>query len=187
MSDRQHDLGRVELLDAEAIGQPGGRRFRLFARSPRGTASLWLEREQLEALSLAIDQMLAQISGGEILRMEAMASVPAPQGAPEDFPDDPGIEFHIGQMQIGYDEDRDLILMRAAPMELIEQDGELVVREDVEPQFSADISRAQASRLSQHIFAVLAGGRPRCPFCGQPMEERHVCAKQNGYHPASLN
>jgi len=187
MSEHQYNLGRVELLDAEAIGKPGNRRFRLIARSPRGSASLWLERGQLEALSLAVDQMLAQISGGEILRLEAMSSIPEPPGAPDDFPLEPETDFHVGQLQLGYDEDHDLIVMRAAPMELIEQDGELVVREDVEPQFSADITRAQASRLSQHIFAVLASGRPRCPFCGQPMEEQHVCAKQNGYHPASLN
>src|SRR5262244_282316 len=49
MSNEPHDFGRAELLDAEAIGQPGSRRFRLFARSGRGSAVLWMEREQLEA------------------------------------------------------------------------------------------------------------------------------------------
>ena len=58
-----HDFGRAELFDAEAIGQPGNRRFRIFARSPYGSATLWMEREQLEALSLAVDKLLAQVSG----------------------------------------------------------------------------------------------------------------------------
>jgi uncharacterized repeat protein (TIGR03847 family) len=187
MSDEMHDLGRSELLDAEAIGQPGERRFRLFARSPRGTASLWMEREQLEALSLAIDQMLTQISDGDVLRPEAMAEVPNAPGAPADFPDEPDVEFQVAQMQIGYDEDRDQILMRAAPMELIERDGELVVREDAPMLFSAYMSRTQAGTLSTHIMSILARGRPRCPFCGRPMEQPHVCEKQNGYHPIGLN
>ena len=73
MSDDLQELGRAELLDAEAIGQPGNRRFRIYARSSRGTASLWLEREQMEALSLAIDQLLAQAAGGMVLRAEAQA------------------------------------------------------------------------------------------------------------------
>jgi uncharacterized repeat protein (TIGR03847 family) len=187
MSDEMRDLGRVELLDAEAIGKPGERRFRLFARSPRGTASLWMEREQLEALSLAIDQMLTQVSEGDVLRPEALAEVPDAPSAPADFPEEPDIEFQIAQMQIGYDEDRDQILMRAAPLQLVEQDGELAVREDAPMLFSAYITRAQASTLSAHIMGILARGRPRCPFCGRPMEQPHVCEKQNGYHPIGLN
>jgi uncharacterized repeat protein (TIGR03847 family) len=187
MSDEMHDFGRAELLDAEAIGQPGERRFRLFARSPHGTASLWMEREQLEALSLAIDQMLTQISEGDVLHPEALAEVPAAPGAPADFPDEPDVEFQVAHMQIGYDEDRDRILMRAAPLELVERDGEMAVREDTPALFSAYITRAQATTLSAHIVAILARGRPRCPFCGRPMEQPHVCEKQNGYHPIGLN
>lgn len=188
MNNELFDLGQTELFDAEAIGQPGNRRFRLFARSRRGTASLWLEREQLERLSLAIDQVLAEISGGEMLRPEAMANVMLPPGAPDDFPVQPDIEFQVSAMQLGYDEERDVVLLRAAPLELIEQDdGELTVREDVEPQFSALMSRGQAMQLTTHILSILAGGRPRCPFCGRPMEARHICEKQNGYHPVGLN
>ncbi len=187
MSDELHDFGRAELFDAEAIGQPGQRRFRLYSRSTRGTVSLWLEREQLEALSLALDQVLAQISGGDILRPEALADVPPPPPAPRDFPAEPDLEFQVAQMQIGYDEDRDLIRLRAAPLELIEQDDELVVREDVEPLYSVLISRGQATRLNSHIISILAGGRPRCPFCNRPMQPGHLCEKQNGYHPVGLN
>lgn len=187
MSDEPVDFGRVEELDAESIGEPGNRRFRLYARSPRGTASLWLEREQLERLSLAIDQILAQITGGDVLRPEAVASMVLPGGAPEDFPEHPDVEFQVSAMQLGYDDERDLVLLRAAPLELIEEDGELSVREDVEPAFAALLTRTQATRLSVHIVGVLARGRPRCPFCGRPMEPKHICEKQNGYHPAGLN
>lgn len=187
MSSELHDFGRAEILDAEAIGQPGQRRFRLFARSPRGTASLWLEREQMEALSIALDQMLAQISGGAVLRPEAQASTPRPPGAPADFPTEADVDFRVAQLTLGYDEDNDAVMLLAAPLEVIEEEGEVRAREDVEPRFAAHISRQQATRLSGHITSVLAGGRPRCAFCGLPMEPDHVCAKQNGYHPVELN
>ena len=182
-----HDFGRAELFDAEAIGQPGNRRFRIFARSPYGSATLWMEREQLEALSLAVDKLLAQVSGGDILRPEAMANIPTPPGAPSDFPETPLLEFQVANMQLGYDEDRGFVLVRAAPLELVEREGELMVSEDVEMLFSIFISRSQALRLSQHIVSILATGRPRCPFCGRPMDTAHVCEKQNGFHPAALN
>lgn len=187
MSEELQDFGHVDLLDAEAIGKPGNRRFRLYARSRRGSAALWLEREQMEALSLAIDQLLAQIAPGLVLRAEAQAVPPATTGAPADFPDEPDIEFQVWQLQIGYDEERDVVVLRAAPLELIEQEGALTANEEVEPLFSATISRTHAERLSARIMSVLASGRPRCPFCGLPMEPAHVCEKQNGYHPVGLN
>lgn len=187
MSSELRDFGHAEILDAEAIGQPGNRRFRLFARSPRGTASLWLEREQMEALSLALDRLLAEISGGMVLRKEAQADLAKPPGAPADFPEEPEVDFRVAQLTIGFDEDENVILVLATPLLLEERDGELVQREDAEPQFAARISRQQATRLSGHITGALAGGRPRCPLCGQPMDANHVCVKQNGYHPVELN
>lgn len=187
MSSELHDFGRAELLDAEAIGQPGRRRFRLFARSARGTASLWLEREQMEALSLALDQLLAQVTGEAVLRPEAQANVPKPPGAPEDFPEETDVDFRVSQLTLGYDEESDVIVLLATPLELIDPEEQIAPTDDAEPQFAARISRQQASRLSRHIGGALAGGRPRCPFCGLPLEPEHVCAKQNGYHPVELN
>jgi uncharacterized repeat protein (TIGR03847 family) len=187
MSSELHDFGSADLLDAEAIGQPGNRRFRLFVRSPRGTASLWLEREQMEALSLALDRLLAEISGGMVLRAEAQVNLPKPPGAPSDFPEEPDVDFRVAQLTIGFDEDEDAIVLLATPLSLEERDGELVQSEDEEPQFAARVTRQQALRLTTHIAGALAGGRPRCPLCGQPMDGNHVCVKQNGYHPVELN
>src|SRR5260221_6130188 len=134
MASERNDFGSAELLDVEAIGQPGNRRFRLFALGQDGlSASLWMEREQLEALAVAIDRLLAQVLGRVVLRPEAQASAaPAPH-APTDFPKHPDVEFQVGQMQIGYDEDDDCVVLRASPLEVIERDGELEVKEEVEP------------------------------------------------------
>lgn len=187
MSEDFQDYGRVESIGAESLGKPGNRRFRLYIAGRRGTASLWLEKQQIEELSLALDQLLAQATGGDALRIEATADPVAPPSAPVDFPDSPDVEFQVAGMQIGYDEGRDLMLIRAAPLEVFERDGELFARADADPRFEALFSRAQAKRLSTNLFAIIATGRPRCPFCGEQMAEPHVCEKQNGYHPAALN
>jgi uncharacterized repeat protein (TIGR03847 family) len=187
MSDDLHDFGTVETIGAEAIGQPGNRRFRLYAQGRREAASLWLEKQQLEELSLALDQLLAQATGGEALRTEAVAQRLEPEAAPEDFPVHAEVEFQVAGMQIGYDESHDVLLLRASPLEILERDGEVFARADAEPRFSALFSRGQGLRLSRQLFAIISSGRPRCLFCGQPMEEPHICEKQNGYHPAHLN
>ncbi|HEU5440046.1 MAG TPA: DUF3090 family protein [Ktedonobacterales bacterium] len=187
MSDDLSEIGRAELLDADAVGEPGARRFRLFGRRGPVTAIMWLEREHIEQLSLAVDQLLARITRGKALHPEALAAVSPPPGPPASFPREPDLEFQVASLQLGYDEERRLILLRAAPIELVEEDGEMVVRDDVEPLFSAFITPTQAVRLSEHMTAVLATGRPRCPYCGRAMDTPHLCAKQNGYHPVNVN
>jgi uncharacterized repeat protein (TIGR03847 family) len=186
MSREAYDFGRADLLDAEAIGKPGRRRFRLFVRARGRTAGLWLEREQLQALADAIDQLLAQLAGGDVLRNLFPAPNIEVSGAPPDFPDHPDIEFQIGELSLGYDERENLLVILAAPLEVLEE-GETRARGSSEPGFAARFSRDQATTLSQHIQSILASGRPRCPLCGAPLgPEPHACPKQNGHHPIEL-
>jgi hypothetical protein len=90
-------------------------------------------------------------------------------------------------MQLGYDEAHDRALLRAGPLILIEREGEYFANDDMDLPFSVIFSRAQAEQLTQHIRGIMAGGRPRCPFCEKPMGPDHMCDKQNGFHPAALN
>lgn len=181
-----HDFGQAELVDAEALGKPGNRRFRLIARSRRGSASLWLEKEQLLELAKYLDQLLSENSDLPVLRVEVQVPPPEPPHAPRDFPRHPDVEFQVGQLQIGIDTDQEILLLRAAPLTIVEHDGELEAEAD-DPQFSTYLTRAQADRLAGHILVLIANGRPRCPVCGAPMQEHHVCAKMNGFHPVGLN
>jgi uncharacterized repeat protein (TIGR03847 family) len=187
MSEDQIDFGRAQVLGAEAIGEPGHRRFRMYVRSQRGSASLWVEREQLDTLGQAMEQLEARLTSGMRLQIEAVARGPKPPGAPADFPEEPDVEFAVGNLQIGYDERHDRIILRAGPLILLERDGEYFATEEAELPFSFYFSRAQAEQLSMNIRGIIAAGRPRCPFCNRPMEPNHMCEKQNGFHPAALN
>lgn len=194
MGDEFYDFGHASLLDAEAIGEPGARRFRIFARSTRGSASLWVERDQLDRLGALIEKILAkgdeQVNKnalGLTMRPEAVARLIPPPGAPADFPNSPNVEFLVGPMQLGASDDGKEMLLRATQIEVIENDGELFAREGESPRFAIVFTRRQARSLCASINSLLLMGRPRCQFCGSPMEPSHVCAKQNGYHPVALN
>ncbi|HLW00996.1 MAG TPA: DUF3090 family protein [Ktedonobacterales bacterium] len=188
MSREAYDFGRVDLLDAEAIGRPGRRRFRLFARARGRTAGLWIEREQLQALADAIDQVLAQLPGGETFRNLLPSQTEEVPSAPSDFPAHPDIEFQIGELSLGYDERDNVLAILATPIEVLEEEGgEMRAQRSEEPGFAARFSRDQASKLSQHIQGILSAGRPRCNLCGAPLgPEPHACPKQNGHHPIEI-
>ena len=162
-------FGTLIYIGAEAIGQPGQRRFRLRAMNEDGrTASLWLEKEQLIALGDAIETVLTD-EGFEqrAVPMDDIEEAPV-------FPLDSDIEFRLGQLSMGIDRDRKTIVLVAA-------EG---VAEDEEPegtQIALDYRRG--TQLRQQILVVVASGRPPCPLCGGPLDPQgHVCPRQNGHH-----
>src|SRR5690349_24708320 len=97
------DLGPIDILGADAVGQPGQGRFRLFARRTRGSAVIWMEKEQLNSLSLAIDRFQALLTAGQILRTEAVAANrPSATGMPAKLPRQPTYDRHAGQIRPTY-------------------------------------------------------------------------------------
>jgi uncharacterized repeat protein (TIGR03847 family) len=178
------DLGPVEKVGAEAIGQPGQRRFRLFAVVRDISIALWMEKEQLNNLSIALDRILAQLTEGRILRTEAQASAqPPPEGAPANFPAKPNYEFQVGQLRISYDDRRNLLVLTSVPLEIVMEPGQepqVILRE--EDSLSFRFTLHQAQHLSSSITILVSSGRPVCPLCGTPLDGGpHACAKQNGH------
>jgi len=175
----------VEILGAEAIGQPGQRRFRLFARSKRGSAVMWLEKEQLNDLSLKVDRFLAQLTQGQVLRTEAQAGGLQAQALklPADFPMSPEWDFQIAELRIGYDDRSSLFLLIAIPLQIVtEQDQEPLALLDEENAILLLFTQQQAQILTSTIAAIVPAGRPVCPLCGAPLDgSPHACVRQNGH------
>jgi uncharacterized repeat protein (TIGR03847 family) len=185
MSIMSIDLGVSRVLGAEAVGRPGQRRFRLFIQSGRGSALIWMEKEQLNSLSLALDRALAQLTNGQVLRTEASASgLPAPQGIPTDFPSRPTRDIQAGQITVAYDERDEMFIMSVVTLETLLERTEAgeQVREDDEA-LSFRFTQVQAHELSINITTIVRAGRPVCPFCGTALDGGpHACVKQNGHH-----
>ena len=54
MDNPRYNLGLIDSIRAEAIGEPGQRRFRIIVSSGNLSADLWLEKTQLFRLSVVI-------------------------------------------------------------------------------------------------------------------------------------
>lgn len=169
------DFGPVELLEPEAIGEPGGRTFRLRVMSGTEAASLWLEKEHLIALTMAIRQLLEQTTE------EDSAEETEPHLPHGDFPTKPGVDFKLGRLGIGYDEQRGMVTIFA--YERADED------DNASPTFACQISRRQCRTFAEQAEETIAAGRPICVLCGGPIDnDKHACGRRNGHskHPISL-
>lgn len=174
MDDVQYDFGTINRLEAEALGQPGQRTFRIIAGTAEGqTAVLWIEKEQLQALGEAIDRLLAQIGPRRTRRLDVVPRPPAPV-AP--LLDPPTIEFKIGQLGLGYDTEQRLCLLLAHDIR------DLEAEQESPPTLRCLLAPVRFRRLSEQIAGIVSSGRPVCPFCGAPLSDRpHFCPPSNGH------
>lgn len=159
------DLGDVDEIDVEAIGEPGQRTFRLLAERAESTASLWIEKEQLQALGLLLERQVAHY--GRRAPVERPLLTLAGR-----FPSPASIDFKVGRMALGFDEETARFILTAHDTSEPEQTA---------PTFSCRATASQARALSAKIGEVVAAGRPLCPLCGAPMEGKHVCPLSNGH------
>jgi hypothetical protein len=88
MYESLHNFGLVELIKPESLGVPGKRVFRLLIDGePPAAATIWLEKEQLYGLSMAIKKLIEsepwnkdveeEENSEEILRLEDSESLKA--------------------------------------------------------------------------------------------------------------
>lgn len=163
------DFGIVDAVDAEAIGQPGQRTFRLRARSGANYAALWLEKEQLATLGRAISQVLAERSahrGNPVGEAASMGS----------FVSQPDVDMQVVRLGLDFDVDTDRLALLA--------DDQAGLERGDTPTFRMEIGRTDALSLVRLIGTVVSAGRPLCPLCGRPIEQAgqpHFCPGSNGH------
>ncbi|MBA3415511.1 MAG: DUF3090 family protein [Chloroflexia bacterium] len=167
----------AQRVRVEAIGQPGQRRFRMLVVVGGETHVAWMEKQQLQALGLALEQMLAQLpEAGPLLGSAAI---------PVEFDTDTRRQFRVGRMELGYEERSDRIVIIAHDVGDAGDDDD--DDDDDPPTLTCAISRDQAREISADAAAVVAAGRPRCTMCGAPMGPGpHACPQQNGHFPREL-
>lgn len=168
---RRQTEGDAERVGAEALGEPGQRRFRLLAIVDGITRVVWMEKEQLRRLGQALEQVLDNLPD--------RGPVIAATGSLLPFEDDTSYQIRAGRMELGYDEQRHRLVVIAHDIE---------AEEESSPAFVCRISPAQARELAEEAAIVVSAGRPLCPLCGRPMgPSPHVCEKQNGHYPHRLD
>lgn len=156
-----------------AVGVPGNRTFFLQARKGSTVASVALDKLQVAALATRLDELLDAVAAPEPSEAEA-----EPGGLEE-----PVVElFRVGAMALAWDQASGSVLIEArqASDEAIddEPDEDLADGPDL---FQVRLGALEARTFIRSAAAILAGGRPPCPFCGQPLSpEGHFCPRGNG-------
>ena len=151
MSESFH-FETVEMLTVGTLGPKGQRVFYLQCLAEGELVSLKFEKQQASALAEYLDRVLGQLPD-------------AGEGAsPSDLDmREPVVEaWTIGSLGIAYDESADRVILVAE---------ELVEDEDTAGASARfTLSRAQVSALVTRARAVVASGRPPCPYCLRPLE-----------------
>jgi len=184
------ELEHVDRITAGAVGEPGERTFFLQAREGDRLVTILVEKEQVELLGTSILEILATV-GRE-----------TGEGPPsEELGLEPPLEplWRAGRLSIGYAEERDLMLLEIEELVELEDEPEDEQDEaDDEPEDDTApvaetegpepdrvrlwATREQMFALARHGAAVAERGRPRCRFCGNPIDpEGHMCPAMNGH------
>lgn len=172
------DLEQVDKVTAGAVGEPGERTFFIQARSGQRTVTIGVEKEQIELLASSILEILSTVD---------LETGEGPSD--EELELEPPLEplWRAGRLSIGYAEDRDLMLLELEELvpereEGAEAEGDILDAPEPD-RLRIWATREQMLALSRHGTAVAARGRPRCQFCGNPLDpEGHVCPAMNGHH-----
>lgn len=171
----------VERFVSGTVGEPGERTFFVQARSGSRLISVALEKSQLEALSLRIQEILKEVK----------ASYPGTPIAKTLRDDDPlenpiDEEFRVGMIGLAYDPERTTIEIdfQSVTENGLSQEDELIELgiEDQGDLLRVVVELGTAQAFALRSLSVISAGRKPCPFCGGPLDPRgHLCPRSNGY------
>jgi uncharacterized repeat protein (TIGR03847 family) len=174
---------------AGTVGEPGQRTFYLQATGGGRTTSVALEKQQVSALAERVEALLDEV----VRQSSGEAAVPAV--TPSDVTDTEPLaspveeEFRVGTMAIAWDTDDEVVVIEAQELTESEEDDDETETPLIDDEadegptlLRVRITGAAARAFVSRAQAVVAAGRPPCPFCGGPLDAGgHVCPRANGY------
>ena len=171
------DLGPVDRITADAIGEPGERTFYIQARAGTELVTVIVEKQQVQLLAASVLELLEEAPATGSSTDEPLMELEQPV--------DP--RWRAGRLSIGFDQERDLFLLEVEEFRPDTEDLALDDRLEMTPETEPESIRiwaspAQMLALSRHGADVAARGRPTCQFCGNPIDaEGHTCPAMNGH------
>ena len=171
MSGESFDLPSVDAVTFGTVGEPGKRVFYVQAWAASTIVTLKVEKQQVQGLAAAMQELL------DDLPAESSPAV-APGLRPPIEP-----EWAVGGIGLSPFDDatqRVTVLFE----ELVRGSGAAGGNEEGEEGATARIgvTIAQMVALVERGEELVAGGRPNCPLCGNPMDpDGHACPKTNGH------
>ena len=161
MAGATNEFTNINSLVPEALGEPGKRTFRVKAESGSSTATIWLEKEQLAQLAMAMQQIASTLedTGGR----EA--------NPPYEHEVQPltNVELKARKLALGYHERRAMFIVDAHEAD----------EDTADVRLWADPSQAES--FAEDALRVCAAGRPICPLCNIAIDpDGHTCPRMNG-------
>lgn len=172
---RIHSYVEPRRFVAGTVGLPGERTFYLQASDDRSVTSVSLEKAQVSMLAERIERLIDQ----------AGASVLAGRDDNEPLALPLEEEFRVGALGLAWISDEGAgegLLLEAHAL----GEDEAAEPGDDDPD-AADTLRVflspdAAAAFARRAKALVAAGRPPCPFCLQPLDPTgHICPRANGY------
>lgn len=155
------------------VGEPGQRTFFLQVRSGTRINTVSLEKEQAQILAERITALLDEM---------APDSKPGPR---DDGPLDSPIEedFRASALGLGWNSQTQRLIVEAHDSGSDDTDVPDIESDDEGPDtVRIRLSAAAGRAFAERTMAVVAAGRPPCPFCHLPLDPSgHICPRANGY------
>ena len=138
-----------------------------------------LEKEQVRVLGERLADLLDQVAGPE-------GTTEAAEGLADNAPLDTPIEddFRVQSLSLAWDPAHRRVVIEAHETALPDPDDaglspqELALLSSIRVVLPPPMARAFAQRCA----TAIEGGRPNCPFCGQPLDPGgHICPRANGF------
>src|SRR3954468_9771765 len=168
-----HSFDPPERFVAGTVGPPGQRTFFLQARTGPRVTSVALEKQQVSVLAERIDELLDEL----LSAAEVNSTTPAipPVSLEDNAPLEQPIveEFRAGTMTLSWDASDERVVVEVFPYteEAVVEPGtpeEEIEEPEPEEMLVVRPPPGRARAFSKRAQAVVAAGRPPCPFCGGP-------------------
>lgn len=180
-----HSYDDPDRFVAGTVGEPGARTFFLQARAGTRLTSVACEKEQVMALAERLDVMLDEVARRFDREPATVTSVDDTDPLEQPIEE----EFRAGTMTLAWEADAERVVIEVFAVvtgeqaELEEEDPVAAAMESEDSEvFIVRISEEQARAFARRAVALVASGRPSCPFCGRPIDpEGHICPRANGY------
>ena len=177
MSAEIIELEDVDGLGAGAVGEPGQRAFYIQARTEHTQLTVLVEKEQVDLLATEAVAFLDQIA-------EKYPELPFDLPATQSSLREPTVPlFRARLIGLGFDTERELVLLELRERSEEQEEEADDAIDDEEPEgYVARIyaTRAQVRAMAARGAEAVAGGRPPCPLCEQPMDPSgHRCPRWN--------